>query len=106
VAYKKWVANRDRHNDWVSELVLKDGTQLKMGQPVELKADQLKELEEQGRIFEDSSAEEAKEAEQAPQQQPGADVRGAAPVFVNAGESNQQTDQADDDDKPARKREN
>lgn len=90
MAYKKWVANVDRHNDWTTELVLEDGTKLKMGEPVELSAEQVNELESQ-RVFEDSSASEAKEYREG-NVVPlvGRDVAGSAPVFENAGPSNQQ----------------
>lgn len=89
MAYKKWVANADR-NDWVTVLEDEDGNQIKMGQPVELNADQVKEYEQSGRVFEDSSAEEAKAFNEG-NVRPivGADIAGSAPVFENAGPSNQ-----------------
>ena len=103
MAYKKWVGN-ENPNDWVSVLRLEDGTEVRLNQSVELNADQVKALEAKGRIFEDSSASEAKEEASDPSvaQPAGADVAGASPVFVNAGESNQ--DDNDQDDAPKRRR--
>jgi hypothetical protein len=88
VTYVKWVANADRHNDWTSELLLADGTRLvKMGVPVDLKAEVRKSLEEEGRVFEDSSKEEFETHQESFQvvQPLGHDVRGTAPVFVERG---------------------
>jgi hypothetical protein len=91
VTYVKWVANADRHNDWTSELLLADGTRLEQGVPVDLKAEVRKSLEEEGRVFEDSSKEEFETHQESFQvvQPPGADVRGTAPVFSNAGAARQ-----------------
>ena len=97
MAYKVWTANADRHNDWTTELILKDGTRLKMGEPVDLSADQVKTLEGDGRVINDSSAEEAKKYHEAREgfiQMPGTDIAGSAPVFANAGVSNQANDPA------------
>ena len=97
MAYKKWVANR-LPGDGTSELRDGDKVLLRKGVPAELKAEDVKSYEDKyGFVFADSSAEEAKEYEesqQGPLQAPGGDVRGAAPVFVNAGTANQ-TDQTD-----------
>lgn len=114
MAYVKWVANADRHNDWTSELLLKDGTSVQMGVPVDLKADVQKTLEDQGRVFEKSSKEEFDEYNAQPEviQPPGNDVFGTAPVFVNSGPTFNQTrltpedeesDEAEETPKPAAK---
>lgn len=91
MAYKKWVRNADPQ-DWVTELTDEDGKSIaKMGVPVELSADQVKELEANGRVLDDSSAEEAKEFNESNVRPVvGADIAGSAPTFANAGESNQQ----------------
>lgn len=100
MAYKKWVGNQDRHNDWTTELKIDEDTVIRMGEPVQINAELVKKLEGEGRIFEDSSAEEAKERQSDPAvtQPPGGDVLGTAPVFQNAGEHNQ-TDQPSGRDK-------
>ena len=101
MAYVKWVANADRHNDWTSVLLLKDGTRVEMGVPINLEADVKKELEAQGRQFENSSKDEFTEYNERPEvlQPPGADVYGTAPIFVNSGVSNQtKTDQTDQEE--------
>jgi hypothetical protein len=67
-----------------------------MNEPTELSADVVSALEGEGRIFEDSSAAEAKEYQESQVgvvQQPGADIAGSAPVFANAGAANQITQQ-------------
>lgn len=90
MAYVKWVANVDRHNDWTTELILNDGKYVRMNEPVDLSADLRKQLEAEGRVFEDSSADEAKQyadANTGALQPPGGDIAGSAPVFANAGES-------------------
>lgn len=97
MAYKVWTANADRHNDWTTELILRDGTTVRMGEPTEMSADQVKALEAEGRVVEDSTADSYKqyhEARAGAQQAPGGDIAGSAPVFANAGQSNQ-TDQSD-----------
>jgi hypothetical protein len=96
VSYVKWVRNADRQ-DGVSRLLLEDDKEVLMGVPIELSADVKKQLESEGRVFEDSSATEAKEAaaQLAQAAQVGADVAGAAPVFQNAGPANQTTTTTD-----------
>jgi hypothetical protein len=98
VAYVKWVANADRHNDWTSELLLKDGTEVRMGVPVDLKAEVVTDLESEGRIFEKSSKSDLEEYQARPEviQPPGNDVMGTAPVFVNSGPGFNQTSVLDD----------
>ena len=102
MAYKKWVANADRHNDWTTELITKDGSTIRMGEPVELDDSQVEELAGQGRVFEDSSAEEAEEYQQqaATGQQPGSDVAGTAPVFQTAAGTNQESGVDQEVDQP------
>lgn len=101
MAYVKWVANADRHNDWTTELVLEDGTVLRQGQPVDLKAELKKELEEGGRVFADSSKSESDEYEKTAAQKTlvGHDIAGTAPIFENAGPQNQKNvvDQSNDE---------
>lgn len=100
MGYVKWVANADRHNDWSTERVLEDGTTITLGQPVELSAGLKSQLEEEGRVFEDSSAEEAKEYQSGRVTATvGTDVGGSAPVFENAGPSNQTAEESDDAEK-------
>lgn len=94
-AYKKWVGNADPQNDWTTELILADGTHVRMGEPVQLSAEMVKDLESKGRIFEDSSAEESKAYHEAPEvaQPVGGDVAGTAPVFTDTeGGVNQDAD--------------
>jgi len=90
VAYKVWTANADRHNDWTTELIRKDGKVIRMNEPLDLSAEEVKSLEAEGRVIEDSSAEKAKEYQESREgfvQMPGADIAGSAPVFSNAGAS-------------------
>jgi hypothetical protein len=100
MAYKKWVSNRTL-GDGTTELRFGEdpGDVIRQGVPVEISAEDVKKYEDKfGFVFADSSAEEAKayaESQQGPLQVPGGDVRGAAPTFVNAGDANQQTDQAE-----------
>jgi hypothetical protein len=98
MAYKKWVSNRTL-GDGTTELRDGDEVLLRQGVPVEISAEDVKSYEAKfGFVFADSSAEEAKqyeESQQGPLQVPGGDVRGAAPTFVNAGDANQETDQAE-----------
>lgn len=81
MGYVKWVANKHRHEDWTTELRLEGDKVVQMGVPVNLTADEQKQLEAEGRIFEDSSAEEAKELQ--PESGPvvGADTAISGPVF-------------------------
>lgn len=83
--YKKWTANADPQNDWTTELILSDGTHLKMGEPVQLSADLVKELEGKGRRFEDSSKQEHDAYFEQPGvlQPAGGDIAGTSPVFIN-----------------------
>jgi hypothetical protein len=99
VTYVKWVANADRHNDWTSKLLLNDGTEVTMGVPVDLKADVVKSLEAEGRVFEKSSKDESDEYNAQPEviQPPGNDVMGTAPVFVNSGPGFNQTSVIEDE---------
>lgn len=99
MSYVKWVGNADRHNDWTTVLDDGDGNVIRMGEPIDLEASKKSALEEQGRIFEDSSAEEAKEYQAAQGgAQVGADTAVSAPVFENAGPQNQQTETTDQGD--------
>ena len=100
MAYVKWVANADRHNDWTSELLLNDGTEVRMGEPADLKADMVKELESQGRVFEKSSKEDFDEFNARPEviQPPGNDVRGTGPIFVNSGQQFNQASVVEDEE--------
>ena len=94
MAYVKWVANTDRHNDWTTVLVNEDNTvEMRMGEPVEVSAERQKELEEQGRVFESSSKSDFDDFQKRAANAPvvGADIAGSAPVFANAGVN--QTDQ-------------
>jgi hypothetical protein len=93
MAYVKWVANSNPY-DWTTELELEDGTTVRQGEPVELTKELKEALEGDGRVFEDSSAAEAKEFEERAANTPvvGTDVAGAGPVFENAGPGNQSTD--------------
>lgn len=90
MAYVKWVRNADQ-TDWVSELQDEEGnTVLKMGEPTELSAEDKKKYE--GRfVFEESSAAEAKEYQEARANKPvvGSDIAGSAPTFENAQGGNQ-----------------
>lgn len=83
--YVKWVANADPQNDWTTERRLADGeTVIKMGQPVQLGADLVKELEGKGLRFEDSSKQEYDDYMNQPTvlQPVGGDVAVTAPVFI------------------------
>ena len=83
--YVKWARNADPQNDWTTERTLSDGTVIRMGEPVQLGADLVKELEAKGLRFEDSSADEAEQYRAQPSvaQPAGGDVAGTAPVFVD-----------------------
>jgi hypothetical protein len=83
--YKKWTANADPQTDWTTELILADGTHLKMGAPAQLSADLVKELEGKGRVIEDSSKQEFDDyyAQPGVRQPAGGDIAGTAPLFVN-----------------------
>jgi hypothetical protein len=101
MSYIKWVANLDRHNDGTTEEILADGTVVRMGEPVQLNADQRKAMEASGRVFEDSSAEEAKEqaAQQSAEQPVGADVVGTAPLLGSNVETDQPSESSGKSDK-------
>ena len=84
--YVKWVRNADPQNDWTTERKLGDGeTVIKMGQPVQLGADLVKELEGKGLVFEDSSKQESDDYHAQPDvlQPAGGDIAGTAPVFTD-----------------------
>ena len=91
MSYVKWVRNANS-GDGVTEEILQDGDLVvRMGEPVQLAADVKADMESRGRVFESSSAEEAKAAA-AVQQPVGGDVVGTGPVFQNATGSNQNDD--------------
>jgi hypothetical protein len=83
--YVKWVRNADPTNDWTTERKLADGEHVvRMGQPIQLGADLVKELEGKGLVFEDSSKQEYDEYMARPdvRQPVGGDVAATAPVFI------------------------
>lgn len=97
MSYVKWVSN-STPGDGVTQEILNDGElTVTMGVPVQLNADVKKDMESRGRVFETSTADEAKAAEaQAALQPVGNDVVGTAPVFADtSGGSNQATDDTD-----------
>lgn len=96
MTYVKWARNA-KPTDWTTRLILKDGTEVVQGVPVQLDAETRKRLEAEGRVFEDSSAAEAKEETAAPVQPIGSDVAGTSPVFSAEDDQN---------DNPAHKRDN
>lgn len=87
MAYKVLVGHKARHEVWTAERVLETDENgnptksVKLGVPVELTADEVKGLESEGFILEDSNASDAKEAERQAALNPGRDIAGAAPVF-------------------------
>jgi len=96
MSYVKWTSNLIP-GDGTSRVILKDGSVVQRGVPVDLSAEDKKTLEGMGLVLESSSAEEAKSVSEAVQQAPGGDVSGSAPVFADTqGAFNQNADDSVD----------
>lgn len=112
MGYVKLSGTTNRHENWTAEYIVEVDEEtgeptkvVKTGVPVDLTKDEQAKLETLGAIFEDSSADEAKEVEAqlATEQSVGADIAGSAPVFGIAGDSaNQNVDPPKGDDKPGK----
>lgn len=96
MGYVKLSGTTNRHENWATEFVVEvdeetgEPTKVaKLGVPVDLSKAEQEKLEGLGAIFEDSSADEAKEVQaQLETEQPvGGDITGSAPVFGNAGDA-------------------
>lgn len=104
MGYVKLTGNANRHENWTTEFILEkdeDGNPTKVveaGVPIELSKDEQSKLEALGATFEDSSASEHKEVEEARASglQVGSDVANAGPRFGVGGEPNQTVDQPDE----------
>lgn len=95
MGYVKLTGTSNRHENWTSEFVLERDDEtgeptkvVRLGEPIDLSKDDQAKLEAFGAVFEDSSADEAKEVEESGQPV-GADVANAGPRFGGGGEPNQ-----------------
>lgn len=100
MGYVKLSGTTNRHENWTTEYVVEVDEEtgeptkvVRQGEPVDLNKEQQEKLEALGAIFEDSSADEAKEFRASAEQvQPaGADTAAGAPLLGAGGNQPNQT---------------